>query len=94
LIGQIRPEALLGPVLTLEALEPELPLPPLDEDEEDDEEEEEDEEEELLLDEALLAAAETGAVFFGLGMNSCWPMLSLFASVMLLAETMSFTSTP
>jgi hypothetical protein len=79
-------------VLTLEALEPELPLPPLPEDDD-----EEDDDEELLDDDELPAAeaaADTGAVFFGLGMKSCWPMLSLLASVMLLAETMSLTSTP
>ena len=39
--------------------------------------------------------ADGGADFFGLGMNSCWPMLSLFGSLILLASTMSdvFTST-
>ena len=33
--------------------------------------------------------ADGGADFFGLGMNSCWPMFSLLGSLMLLAAMMS-----
>ena len=77
LVGQDRPEAAPGPVLRLCWLVLLLELP-------------------LAEAAAVWGAAieaDGGADFFGLGMNSCWPMLSLFGSLMLLAATMSLVFT-